>query len=254
MKYLLLIGAGLLCITGCGNPSAVNEVFSIMEFAEIPPGSFFMGSPANEEGRFADEGPLHQVTIAYSFELLTTEVSQEMWEEVMGSNPSTFINPNSPVESVSWNDCQVFIQKLNQLDSEFTYRLPSEAEWEYACRAETETRFYSGDSEDNLKQIGWFNHNSGSTTEESAQLEPNTWGLYDMSGNVWEWCEDYYHEDYTGAPDDGSPWQEDPGPNMVSRGGSITSAARRCRSAARDACYTDFRYCFLGFRLVRTPR
>ncbi len=251
MKYLYTAGALLMCISACSEPSGIGIVFSQMEFAVIPAGSFIMGSPVDEEGRFADESPLHEVTIPYSFEMLTTEVTQQVWEEVMGSNPSCFKYPDNPVESVSWNDCKLFINKLNQMDSQYTYRLPSEAEWEYACRAGASTRYHSGDSEDDLKQIGWFNHNSGSTTEACAQLEPNTWGLYDMSGNVWEWCEDYYHENYEGAPLDGSPWLDNPGPNMVSRGGSVTSAARRCRSAARDACYTDFRYAFLGFRLVR---
>lgn len=185
--------------------------------------------------------------------MLTTELTQGSWEEVMGTNPSSFQNPDKPVEFVSWADCQLFIDKLNLVDSNYFYRLPSEAEWEYACRAGTATRFYSGDDENDLEQIGWFNKNSGSTTEVCAQLAPNAWGLYDMSGNVWEWCTDYYHEDYTGAPTDGSAWIDIPTPNIVSRGGSIGSAARRCRSAARDACYPEFRYHFLGFRLVRTP-
>lgn len=241
----------ITCLSACSDPSGMNSVLTAMEFAVIPAGSFMMGSPEGEEGRYANESPLHEVTINYSFEIMTTEVSQELWEEVMGSNPSYFPNPASPVECVSWNECALFIEKLNQLDNQYNYRFPTEAEWEYACRAGTTTRYYSGDSEDNLKEIGWFDHNSGSTTEECAQLAPNAWGLYDMSGNVWEWCEDYFHESYEGAPTDGSSWLEPSTLNMVSRGGSIGSSLRRCRSAARDACYPDLQYYFLGLRLVR---
>lgn len=242
-----------LTLLSCGNPSTINVIPAGMNFVEIPSGIFMMGSPIDEEGRYADESPLHQVSIQYSFEMLSTEVTQFMWEEVMGANPSVFVNPNNPVEYVSFSDCKNFIEALNQIDPTYYYRLPSEAEWEYACRAGTTTRYYSGNDEQNLVQIGWFDKNSGSTTEECGQLSPNSWGLYDMSGNVWEWCEDYYHEDYTGAPTDGSPWIEPPEPNIVSRGGSVGSSSRRCRSAARDACDPDFRYRYLGFRLVRVP-
>jgi formylglycine-generating enzyme required for sulfatase activity len=157
------------------------------------------------------------------------------------------------VESVSWDDCQIFLQQLNLLDPEYHYRLPSEAEWEYACRAGTATRFYSGNEESDMALIGWYSKNSGSTTETVGSKLPNSWGLYDMSGNVWEWCEDYYHEDYSQAPDDSSPWLDGGTGCRVSRGGSIGSAARRCRSAARDECYQGLRYYFLGLRVVRTP-
>ena len=252
MKYLFLTAAFILFLSACDDPSGMNSVLEAMDFVVIPAGSFMMGSPEDEEGRYANESPLHEVTINYSFELQTTEVSQALWEEVMGSNPSYFLNPGSPVECVSQNDCMLFIEKLNQLDSRYSYRLPTEAEWEYACRAGTTTRYYSGDSEDHLKQIGWFDHNSGSTTEECARLAPNSWGLYDMSGNVWEWCTDYFHESYEGAPPDGSAWLENPTSNAVSRGGSVGSSLRRCRSAARDACDPDLHYYFLGLRLVRT--
>ena len=253
MKYIAAGIAALLCIIGCSDPSGLSNTLLHMSFVTISPGSFMMGSPEDEEGRYANESPLHEVTIDYSFDLQATEVTQKLWEEVMGTNPSTFLNPDNPVECVSWNDCMLFIEKLNQLDNRYSYRLPTEAEWEYACRAGTTTRYYSGDSEDNLKQIGWFDHNSGFTTEECAQLAPNAWGLYDMSGNVWEWCQDYFHDSYEGAPLNGSAWLENPTSNRVSRGGSTGSSLRRCRSAARDACYPDFQYCFLGFRLVRTP-
>ena len=254
VSVLLACTLFLLLIPCCSQPYSVGGVPSGMEFVEIPSGTFLMGSPETELGRFSDEGPLHEVTIGYSFQMLSTEVTQSMWEEVAGTNPSAFIHPNRPVESVSWEDCQQFIEQLNELDTEYHYRLPSESEWEYACRAGTETRFYSGDEDEDLEEIGWFWGNSGATTEECRQKEPNGWGLYDMSGNVWEWCEDNYHEDYSGSPIDGSPWLEGSSPSRVSRGGSCGSAARRCRSAARDECYAGFRYYYLGFRVVRTLR
>ncbi len=147
-----------------------------MYFVEIPAGIFMMGSPTDEEGRYADESPLHEVNIQYSFEMLSTEVTQSMWEDVMGSNPLVFVNPNSPVESISYSDCKDFIEAMNQIDSAYFYRLPSEAEWEYACRAGTATRYYSGNYEEDLRQIGWFNKNSPSTTAECGLLSPNSWG------------------------------------------------------------------------------
>ncbi len=239
-----------LLFISCGQPTAPSGIPSGMEFVAIPPGSFIMGSSEDEQGRYSDEGPLHEVTISYSFELLSTEVTQSMWEEVMGSNPSTLIYPDHPVESVSWDDCQDFINQLNLLDNEYTYRLPSEAEFEYSCRAGSTTRFHSGDEDDDLNLIGWYSGNSGEATFECGLKAPNAWGLYDMSGNVWEWCEDYYHEDYSGAPVDGSPWLEGE-LTRVSRGGSSGSPARRCRSAARDECAQSLRYLYLGFRVVR---
>jgi len=239
-----------LLLISCGQPYSAAGIPSEMEFVTIPQGSFMMGSPSDEQGRYSDESPLHEVTISYAFEMLSTEVTQAMWEEVMGSNPSAFVSPGHPVESVSWDDCQDFIAQLNLLDHEYTYRLPSEAEYEYACRAGTTARFYSGDEDDDLNLIGWFSGNSGGAVYDCGLKAPNAWGLYDISGNVWEWCEDYYNEDYSGAPVDGSPWLEG-GPSRVSRGGSSGSPARRCRSAARDECSQTLRYFYLGFRVVR---
>lgn len=248
---------GLIMILGillmsCSNPSS-SDVFQEMVFVTVPPGSFSMGSPEDEPGRFGDEGPLHNVTISYQFEMLSTEVTQRMWEMVMGSNPSLFVGADYPVETVSWDDCHLFLEQLNLLDEQWHYRLPSEAEWEYACRAGTVTPYYSGWEESDLELIGWFSRNSGSTNEAAGQKLPNDFGLYDMNGNVWELCEDYYHDDYEGAPDDGSPWISGGTSTRVARGGSVGSSARRCRSAARDECHQSLKYQFLGFRLVRTP-
>ncbi|RKZ08386.1 formylglycine-generating enzyme family protein [Candidatus Fermentibacteria bacterium] len=250
MTVVVCFVCSLLLLISCGQPYSAAGIPSGMEFVTIPQGSFMMGSPPDEQGRYSDESPLHEVTISYTFEMLSTEVSQAMWEEVMGSNPSAFVSPGHPVESVSWDDCQDFIAQLNLLDHEYTYRLPSEAEYEYACRTGTTARFYSGDEDEDLDLIGWFSGNSGGAVYDCGLKAPNAWGLYDISGNVWEWCEDYYNDNYNGAPVDGSPWLEG-GPARVSRGGSSGSPARRCRSAARDECSQSLRYFYLGFRVVR---
>jgi len=221
-----------------------------MEFVSIPGGSFYMGSPSSESGRGSDEAR-HRVTVG-AFELMTTEVTQGMWLEVMGSNPSYFTGDlNRPVEKVFWNDCQEFIDRLNDMDPSHTYRLPSESEWEYACRAGTTTRFYWGDSESTMGRYCWYTENSNSTTHPVAQTEPNAWGLYDMSGNVWEWCEDKYTSDYDDCPTDGRAYTGS-GSDRVGRGGSWSLGARYCRSAYRLFSSPGGRFNSLGFRVARS--
>ena len=166
-----------------------------MEFVSIPQGSFQMGAPEGEQGSSSRERPVHTVTFNYDFEIMTTEVTQGMWLEVMGGNPSHFTGDlNRPVEYVSWDDCQVFVDAMNILDPYHTYRLPSESEWEYCCRAGTTERFYWGEDPGNtdINNYAWWACNSGGT-HPVAQKLPNAWSLYDMSGNVYEWCEDWYH-------------------------------------------------------------
>jgi len=225
-----------------------------MEFVYIPGGNFIMGSPSAEEGRGDNEGPQHQVTIQH-FYMMTTEVTQAQWKAVMGDNPSRFEGDNLPVEQVSWNDCQEFIEKLNQMDSNKGYRLPTEAEWEYACRAGTTTRFCSGNRGSDLARVGWFSRNSGSKSHPVGTKEPNAWGLYDMHGNVDEWCgEDYYHDNYLGAPSDGSAWESGGGGLRVLRGGSWVSIGEGgCRSAARYyGLPWDTHTISIGFRVLRS--
>jgi len=183
-----------------------------MSFVYIPAGKFVMGSPVNELGRDEFEY-LHDVIISEGFYLQTTEVSQEQWIAVMEINPSKIIGYDHPVEQVSWFDCQQFIQRLNQMEGDTNYRLPTEAEWEYACRAGTTTAFYSGhisftgkDCDSNLDRVGWYRGNSGNTSHSAAQKQPNVWGLYDMHGNVWEWCQDWYEHWY-------GKFQSDPVPD-----------------------------------------
>jgi formylglycine-generating enzyme required for sulfatase activity len=221
-----------------------------MTFAWIPSGSFEMGSPATEPERDSDEGPLHMVQIS-GFEMMTTEVTQGLWEVVMGDNPSSREGSDLPVEYVDWNDCQDFVAQLNQLDSEYEYRLPSEAEWEYACRAGTTTAYYWGATMNG--SYCWYEGNSDGHTHSAGSKLPNAWGLYDMSGNVWEWCEDWYHEGYYGTPpSDGSPWLSPSGSNRVARGGSWDFGTQYCRSAYRGFIGPGNSGFFLGLRLART--
>ncbi len=216
----------------------------------IRAGSFMMGSPANESGRQSNEGPQHSVTISKDFYISKHEITQAQWEAVMGSNPSTFQgNPDFPVETVTWFDCLEFIQNLNALDVGL-FRLPTEAEWEYACRAGTATRYYWG-NDPNYQEIGdyawnWFN--SGQSSESVGQLLPNEWGLYDMSGNAQEWCLDLYGSYSEEAAID--PLGATEGENRVLRGGFWGGSNEGCRSAARQSEHPIFRSNTVSFRVV----
>ncbi len=229
-----------------------------MEFMKVPAGEFKMGSPSDESGRDDDEGPVHKVTIEDPYYLGIYEVTQEQWSEVMGSNPSKFKGDDLPVEKVSWNDVQEFIEKLNEKEGTNKYRLPSEAEWEYACRAGTTTGYYFGDDELKLKDYAWYRDNSkgflglkSAATHPVGQKKPNPWGLYDMYGNVWEWCQDRYHSDYDVAPSDESAWEDGSGSFRVMRGGGWLGDAGVCRSASRGSYDIEYRNYFLGFRVLR---
>jgi len=249
-----------------------------MAFMLIPAGSFDMGAEYDPIWTYLSEEPVHSVTIEYEFYMCKTEITQAQWLAVMQSWPSDKYNPNTYSESglgdsypayfISWNDCQSFITTLNQL-GQGTFRLPSEAEWEYACRAGTTTRFYFGDSDDcwtecddcaagvfpgNRTDYMWFCGSIGPYgTIPVGQLIPNDFGLFDMHGNVWELCEDDWHNDYWHAPpEDGSPWVESSrGYYRVARGGSRNDNAKICRSASRGNISANARSDSLGFRLVR---
>ena len=187
--------------------------------------------------------------ISKPFWLGKTELTQAQWEAVMGSNPSKFKGkPQNPVEQVNWEDCQGFLQKLTAKVKKM-FRLPTEAEWEYACRAGSPSQFYFGDSQAELLHYAWFNANSGRSTHPVAQGKPNGWGLHDMAGNVWEWCEDWY------APYDKAPQVDPKGPQgsglRVLRGGSWYYVPGYCRSAFRYGYFPRVRIHYLGFRLSR---
>jgi formylglycine-generating enzyme required for sulfatase activity len=220
-----------------------------LEMVGLPAGQFLMGSPDSDPYAENHEKPPHQVKVN-SFAIGKYPITQAQYQAVMGNNPSHFKNnPQNPVEQVSWDDAQAFCQKLSQITGK-TYRLPTEAEWEYACRAGTTTRYYFGDNDNQLGDYAWYDENSNDTTHPVGQKKPNGWGLYDMSGNVWEWCEDNWHGNYIGAPDDGSAWLDNDNDYLIVRGGSWFDSPSYCRSAFRDYFNRrDLDFDF-GFRVV----
>ena len=213
-----------------------------MEFVRIKAGTFLMGG-----NRFGEK-PVHEVVLTNDFFMGKYEVTQGQWETVMGENPSYFGGKDRPVERVSWDDVQEFIDKLNDKEGRKIYRLPTEAEWEYACRAGTTTEYFFGDDEDKLGEYVWYDDNSGNKTHPVGKKKPNPWGLYDMYGNVWEWCQDLYGDYPKGKII--NPKGPDSGSYRVFRGGSWGHSAVSCRSANRSNWEPDYRYSLLGFRLV----
>jgi formylglycine-generating enzyme required for sulfatase activity len=236
-----------------------------LEMIAIPGGTFWMGSPANEAERGDNESPQHQVTVP-SFFMGKYPLTQAQYQAIMGKNPAYFKGNNRPVENVSWDDAVRFCQKLSQRTGK-NYRLPSEAEWEYACRAGTKTPFSFGDNitTDLVNYNGNYPYKSapkGKYREQTTDVgtfpptfPPNPFGLYDMHGNVWEWCEDDWHENYIDAPTDGSAWNSQSGSNTkLLRGGSWSGLARYCRSADRNRYSRDNRNFNDGFRVVSSFR
>jgi len=222
------------------------------KFVLIPSGTFMMGSHPDESGRGLGETQ-HQVTIRRHFYMQTTEVTQGQWQKVMGNNPSHFSGwfskcDDCPVEQVSWNDVQEFIRKLNSMEGTDRYGLPTEAQWEYAARAGTTTRFHTGNSDDDLSRAGWYGGNSGSTTHPVGQKTPNAWGLYDMHGNVWEWVQDWKGDYPAGSVTD--PEGPLSGLYRVLRGGSWDNDAGFCFSANRPGNDPGDRGSDMGFRLL----
>ncbi|CCI36453.1 SUMF1/EgtB/PvdO family nonheme iron enzyme [Microcystis aeruginosa] len=226
------------------SPTPFTEKISngvTLEMVSLPAGEFLMGSPDSDPDAWDSEKPPHQVKVN-SFAIGKYPVTQAQYQAVMGTNPSHFKNNSwfknnlqNPVEQVSWNDAQAFCQKLSQITGK-TYRLPTEAEWEYACRAGTTTCYYFGDDANQLGDYAWYKGNSQDKTHPVGQKRPNAWGLYDMSGNVWEWCEDDWHSSYIGAPTDGSAWIKNNNDNdyRILRGGSWYNSPNSCRSAYRN--------------------
>lgn len=230
-----------------------------MEFVLIHPGRFMMGSPENEAGRYPGE-ILHAVNLTNAFYMQTTEVTQAQWTLLMGKNPSSHkrCGENCPVEQVSWDDVQKFIQELNRKEGTDKYRLPTEAEWEYACRAGSTKAFPNGnitdlgcERDENLDTIGWYCGNSNNMIHPVAQKRPNAWGLYDMTGNVQEWCQDWFgvypYDEVT------NPKGPPSGSYRVMRGGVWYSPARDCRCASRFGSPPRYRFRHIGFRLCKTP-
>jgi len=221
-----------------------------MRLVEIKPGRFMMGSPLSEIFRGDDEQQ-YEATISRAFFLGQTEVTQAQWEAVMGRNPSRFTgDPSRPVEGVSWDDAQEFCRRLSQKTG-MNFRLPTEAEWEYACRAGTMTAYSFGNDASRLGEFAWFQGNSDESTKPVGTREPNLWGLYDMHGNVWEWVEDRYGDYPSEATTD--PPGRRAGPTRGVRGGSWNYHAPLCRAAFRHNLVPTHRSDFVGFRVARTP-
>jgi formylglycine-generating enzyme required for sulfatase activity len=248
---------GNLPVSSAARPKPFRNQYGI-DLIYIPPGEFVMGS---DNGALVEK-PVHRVRISNGFLMGRTEVTQGQWKAVMGTtvrqqrdkaNPSSPLRGEGdeyPIYYLSWNEAQEFIRKLNQLNDGYVYRLPTEAEWEYTCRAGT-TGDYAGD----LDSMAWYEDNSGGQTHSVATKQPNGFGLYDMHGNVWELCEDYYHYSYSGAPTDGSAWLS--GGDMeyrVLRGGSWDFGATLLRSAFRSRASPDLRLSDNGFRVVAVVR
>ena len=220
-----------------------NRTFTVngisFEMVAVPGGSFMMGSYEGAD----DEKPVHQETVR-DFMIGKTEVTQELWRAVMGSNPSYFNGERNPVERVSWTDCITFVNRLNQLTGQ-NFRLPTEAEWEYAARGGNKSRNYKYSGSDDLYMVSWFSGNSGNTTHPVATLQPNELGIYDMSGNVWEWTSDLSSDNYNVRRNGGSS-----GSSRVDRGGSWSNGASACRVAFRASGSPGDAGSFLGLRLA----
>lgn len=226
-------------------PKTFTSSSTGMEFVLIPSGEFMMGSMEVAAGK-----PIHKVTIKNSFYMGIYPVTQKQWTVVMNNNPSHFKGNDLPVEHVSWNDAQEFIKKLNENESTDKYRLPSEAEWEYACRSGTQTKYYFGNDESELRNYAWYYRNSGDRTHPVAQKMPNPWGLYDMHGNILEWVQDSDRSNYVGAPSDGSAWEDGDGSARVVRGGNYRSGDFVCQSAYAELAAAEYGFS-TGFRVLR---
>jgi len=223
-----------------------------MRFIRLPAGDFAMGSQQSEAGRAPDEGPVHRVTISKPVYMGIHEVTQAQWSAVMGQNPSVFTeHENNPVEMVSWRDTQDFLSRLNALNLEGTFRLPTEAEWEYAARAGSTTRFGFGDDPEYgaLLQHGWFYSRAEGRSHNVGLKKPNAWGLFDMHGNVWEWCSDWFAP-YANDLAVTNPQGPALGTHRVIRGGSWFNEPEALRSANRHRHDPDSRQTNLGLRLI----
>ena len=258
-KILFIIAATML-LSGCKKYtdfSAINfeDYFYVngvsFEMVYVEGGTFVMGATSEQESdAYDNEKPVHSVTLS-GYYIGKCEVTQELWEAVMGSNPSHFKGAQNPVESVSWNDCQNFIKKLNSLTGR-TFRLPTEAEWEYAARGGNQSSHYKYSGSGNIGNVAWYDDNSGSKTHAVGTKSPNELGIYDMSGNVYEWCSDRYGGYYSAGAQT-NPQGPSSGSYRVLRGGSWYYYARRCRVSHRGGSGPDNSSSDYGLRLVLVP-
>ena len=246
---VVVAGSGVSNGTSTSGGGTLEFNVNGVKFVMVPVegGTFMMGATA-EQGSDAesDEKPSHSVTLS-SYYIGQTEVTQELWTAVMGKNPSKFKGDNLPVEKVSWNDCQTFITKLNSATGK-RFRLPTEAEWEYAARGGNKSRGYKYSGSNNIDDVAWYTNNSNSETHSVATKAPNELGIYDMSGNVWEWCQDWYGSYSSSAQT--NPKGAASGSNRVFRGGSWDGSAMICRSSYRGGLPPSRKFNDLGLRLV----
>lgn len=262
---LLAAGSSILCPDGCQNiPPPSEATFADIDFVWIVPGTFTMGSPKSPEELvdiygdriyyFESEVPQHEVTLTGGFWMGKFEVTQGQWKAVMGVDPPYYRGDDYPVEGVTWFQCIEFIDELNTM-GEGTFRLPTEAEWEYACRAGTTTDFYFGDNPDDLDTYCWYYANSPDYQPEAVGTKPpNPWGLYDMHGNVWEWCQDWYGREYYAESPQTDPMGPEEGDFKVRRGGSSSARSKSfCRSPFRYWNRPDGVATTVGMRVVRNP-
>lgn len=239
----------LAATTAVAAPSLSNSIG--IEFQRIPSGVFLMGSNEHTEGAFVDGFPVHTVTIPRPFYLGTYEVTQAQWMTLMGSNPSDCKGDNNPVTNVSWEDAQKFIRRLNEKENTTAYRLPTEAEWEYAARAGAHTAYAFGEDASLIMFHAWYNFNSGGTCHPVGMKKTNAFGLHDMQGNVSEWVWDFYNEEYTPKDSVTDPPASASGQNRVVRGCSWNHRATFCRSAVRFNFEPGERNAFIGFRVLK---
>ena len=261
--FTLMLAATCVSFTACGGddddekgddtPKFQNQTITLeggvsFKMIAVEGGTFLMGSSESDAEADDNEKPQHEVTLS-NYYIGETEVTQELWEAVMGTNPSFFVGANLPVEKVSWDDCQTFIGKLNEKTG-MKFRLPTEAEWEYAARGGKKSKGYTYSGSNALGNVAWYSDNSGDITHEVGTKQANELGIYDMSGNVWEWCQDRYGETYYENSPSTDPLGPDSGSYRVYRGGGGWSGAWYCRVANRDGDSPGFRYYSLGFRLA----
>ena len=258
-KILFIIAATML-LFGCKKDKDLNEKTNLsltvngvsFDMVYVEGGTFDMGA-TTEQGSdaYSGEKPVHSVTLS-GYYIGKCEVTQELWEAVMGSNPSNFKGAQNPVESVSWNDCQEFVSRLNSLTGR-TFRLPTEAEWEYAARGGNKSRHYKYSGSDNIDDVAWHDGNSGGSTHAVGTKAANELGIYDLSGNVWEWCSDWYGFYNEGAETNPQgPLSVYP-PFRVLRGGSWGNDARGCRVSNRNLSGPGNSNGHSGLRLVLVP-
>lgn len=246
LRSVLIVAIAAMLAVGCQRASEKEEGAVTMKFVRIPEGEFIMGSPAGESGRRDDEEPQHHVRITEPFYMSATEVTQQQYFQVMGYNPSVFKGADNPVEMVSWGGATEFCRRLSEKTGR-EVTLPTEAQWEYACRAGTDTRFSFGDDEQSFGMYCWYQENSNQANHPVATKKPNAWGLYDMHGNVQEWCSDRFDGRYWGRL---TLDPEGPSIPRVVRGGSHAYPAVLCRSASRSGSLSNSRSGVIGFRVV----